>query len=192
MWAWVSGVAPVWPLILCRKWRVGFLYGWRTVAEEQREVAEMVIVQGRRNYHRWREEEEKEIARVKSDRDEEREREREREKRRQKGGGEGEGLGDCVRERGRAEWRVQTRSGHGTSCCARSIERSYHLCYTLYYLWRINSYIHTCVYMYVASEMWNLGRSCFDQLKLRNFEPFNLFQHTLRNISVFCLIPSYV
>ena len=58
-----------------------------------------------------------------------------------------EGLGDCVRERGRAEWRVQTRSGHGTSCCARSIERSYHLCYTPCQLWRINTYTRVCVYV---------------------------------------------
>lgn len=38
------------------------------------------------------------------------------------------GLGDCVRARQSEERRVQTRSGHGTSCCARSIERSNHLC----------------------------------------------------------------
>lgn len=97
---------------------------------KRREVAKMVTVQGRRNYHTvekggWFPQGWKKI---------DTNGEREREKR-------WGGLGDCVRERGRAKWRVQTRSGHGTSCCA-SVDRTklHHLCYTPCQLWRINTY----------------------------------------------------
>lgn len=154
----VSGVVPVWPLILRGKWRGE---GGETEEEEQgggkvlvrrrrrqgEGLVEMVTVQGGRNYRRSRH------GGVYNRRPEEG---RDRETNRETQGGWRGGLGDCVRARQSEEWRVQTRSGHGTSCCARSIERSNHLCsHTMPAM--ANKLVYVCLRVYNTLHLASIG-----------------------------------
>lgn len=82
--------------------------------------------------------------------------ERDRETNRETQGGWRGGLGDCVRARQSEEWRVQTRSGHGTSCCARSIERSNHLCsHTM--LAMANKLVYVCLRVHNTLRLASIG-----------------------------------
>lgn len=177
----VSGVVSVWPLILRGKWRGE---GGETEEEEQgggkvlvrrrrrqgEGLVEMVTVQGGRNYRRSRH------GGVYNRRPEEG---RDRETNRETQGGWRGGLGDCVRARQSEEWRVQTRSGHGTSCCARSIERSNHLCsHTMPAM--ANKLVYVCLRVYNTLRLAALEafRRSFLLLDLENC--FLLFLFFLR------------